>query len=217
MASRAGSTWLGASCRRFTIRRVADARSRRSTEDAYRMAKRLAREEAMLVSPSAAAALVGCMQVAASLDESRARRDRHDLPRCRREISERALLGRKRRFLGAGAGAVSMRMLILSNEIAQGIRGTGRRDYPNETCGAMLGVDGKRTRGKCASLFPLTNRRDDSPRNRFSITADDFRAAERAAEQQGLELIGLVSFPPRSSRHGPASSIASTPGPGIAT
>ena len=41
------------------------------TEDAYAMAKRLAREEAMLVSPSAAAALVGCMQVAASLERDR--------------------------------------------------------------------------------------------------------------------------------------------------
>ena len=40
------------------------------------------------------------------------------------------------------------------------------------------------------ALFPLTNRRDDSPRNRFSITADDFRAAERAAKEQGLELVG---------------------------
>jgi S-sulfo-L-cysteine synthase (O-acetyl-L-serine-dependent) len=37
------------------------------TEDAYRMVKRLAREEGMLVSPSAAAALVGCMQLAARL------------------------------------------------------------------------------------------------------------------------------------------------------
>jgi cysteine synthase len=35
------------------------------------MAKRLAREEAMLVSPSAAAALVGCLQVAASLDQKK--------------------------------------------------------------------------------------------------------------------------------------------------
>jgi S-sulfo-L-cysteine synthase (O-acetyl-L-serine-dependent) len=35
------------------------------TEDAYRMVKRLAREEGLLVSPSAAAALVGCLQVAA--------------------------------------------------------------------------------------------------------------------------------------------------------
>ena len=81
------------------------------------------------------------------------------------------------------------RMLILNKEIAQGIRGHGARDYPNETCGAMLGVDREPGR-EVRALFPLTNRRDDSPRNRFSITADDFRAAERAAKAQGLDLIG---------------------------
>jgi len=37
------------------------------TEDAYRMVKRLAREEGLLVSPSAGAALVGCFRVAAAL------------------------------------------------------------------------------------------------------------------------------------------------------
>ena len=37
------------------------------TEDAYRLAKRLAREEGLLASPSAAAALAGCFQVAKSL------------------------------------------------------------------------------------------------------------------------------------------------------
>jgi cysteine synthase B len=37
------------------------------TEDAYRMVKRLAREEGLLVSPSSAAALVGCFQVAREL------------------------------------------------------------------------------------------------------------------------------------------------------
>jgi S-sulfo-L-cysteine synthase (O-acetyl-L-serine-dependent) len=46
---------------------VADEEIEVCTEDAYRLLKRLAREEGMLVSPSAAAALTGCMQVAASL------------------------------------------------------------------------------------------------------------------------------------------------------
>jgi cysteine synthase B len=46
---------------------IADGQIEVRTEDAYRMAKRLAREEGMLVSPSAAAALTGCMRVAASL------------------------------------------------------------------------------------------------------------------------------------------------------
>ena len=67
MAWKAGSTWLPRSCRRFTIRQWPTRELMVGTEDAYRMAKRLAREEAMLVSPSAAAALVGCMQVAAAL------------------------------------------------------------------------------------------------------------------------------------------------------
>ena len=41
-----------------------------STEDAYAMAKRLAREEGLLVGISAAAAVVGCLQVARTLDKS---------------------------------------------------------------------------------------------------------------------------------------------------
>ena len=32
-------------------------------------------------------------------------------------------------------------MLIINSDIAQSIRDHGARDYPNETCGAMLGVD----------------------------------------------------------------------------
>jgi cysteine synthase B len=40
-----------------------------STEDAYRMAIRLAREEGLLVGISAAAAIVGCLQVARKLSK----------------------------------------------------------------------------------------------------------------------------------------------------
>jgi cysteine synthase B len=47
--------------------RLADANFSVHTEDAYRMVKRLAREEGLLVSPSSAAALVGCFSVAQSL------------------------------------------------------------------------------------------------------------------------------------------------------
>ncbi len=80
-------------------------------------------------------------------------------------------------------------MLILRDGITESIKNFGAKDYPNETCGAMLGLDGEGSR-EVRGLFPLTNRRDDSPRNRFSITAEDFRAAERAAKEQGLEVLG---------------------------
>ena len=43
---------------------LADENVEVRTEDAYRMVKRLAREEGMLVSPSSAAALLGCLAVA---------------------------------------------------------------------------------------------------------------------------------------------------------
>ena len=47
--------------------RLADENLTVSTEEAYRLVKRLAREEGLLVSPSAAAALLGCFQVAARI------------------------------------------------------------------------------------------------------------------------------------------------------
>lgn len=48
---------------------LADSNFEVRTEDAYRMAKRLAREEGLFVSPSSAAALVGCLDVAATIPE----------------------------------------------------------------------------------------------------------------------------------------------------
>ena len=46
---------------------LADENMPVSTEDAYRLVKRLAREEGLLVSPSSAAALLGCFAVAARI------------------------------------------------------------------------------------------------------------------------------------------------------
>src|ERR1700688_2455933 len=87
-------------------------------------------------------------------------------------------------------------MLLLNEALTKEIGTHGARHYPNETCGALLGLDGSAgdtggsPRREVRALFPLTNRRDDSPRHRFSVTADDVRAAERAAVAGGLELVG---------------------------
>jgi proteasome lid subunit RPN8/RPN11 len=79
--------------------------------------------------------------------------------------------------------------LYLNEILAAQIRAHGAETYPHECCGGLLGVDGEAGR-EVRALFPLVNRRDDSPRNRFSITPDDFRSAERAAREAGLDLIG---------------------------
>jgi cysteine synthase B len=51
--------------------KLADENLEVSTEEAYRLAKRIAREEGLLVSPSAAAALLGCFAIAACLPKKR--------------------------------------------------------------------------------------------------------------------------------------------------
>ena len=50
--------------------RLADENLEVSTEEAYRLVKRLARDEGLLVSPSAAAALLGCFAVAARIPKN---------------------------------------------------------------------------------------------------------------------------------------------------
>ena len=81
----------------------------------------------------------------------------------------------------------------MSAHLAEEIRSHGAETYPHECCGALLGLDsesGSHAPREVLALLPLVNRRDDSPRNRFAVTAEDVLEADRAAQQQGLEIIG---------------------------
>ena len=84
--------------------------------------------------------------------------------------------------------------LWISGHLAEKIRAHGVETYPHECCGALLGRDHDAAHPEAArevvALFPLINRRDDSPRNRFSVTAEDVLEADKAAQAQGLEVIG---------------------------
>lgn len=79
--------------------------------------------------------------------------------------------------------------LLLTEELAARIRAHGAETYPCECCGALLGRDLPVAR-EVLALFPLINRREDSPQNRFSLLPDDVRAADRAAREQELSLLG---------------------------
>lgn len=84
--------------------------------------------------------------------------------------------------------------LKISSELADKIRAHGAQTYPHECCGALLGRDtevaDRRVYREIHGLHPLVNRRDDSPNNRFSVTSQDVLDAEKAARQQGLEVVG---------------------------
>jgi proteasome lid subunit RPN8/RPN11 len=92
--------------------------------------------------------------------------------------------------------------LWITHDLSERIRRHGAESFPHECCGALLGRDtaaepGNSREGQPSEpsrevleLFPLVNRRDDSPRNRFAVTAEDVRDAEKAARQQALEVVG---------------------------
>jgi cysteine synthase B len=160
---------------------IADAALTIRTEDAYRMVKRLAREEALLVSVSAGAALEGCLRVAQAL----AADERAVIVTIFADSGEKYLSERFWEDNQELAGA-SVR---ISSELAEQIRLHGAAAYPDEACGALLGRDAPGRR-ELAAVLPLTNQQSLSPQNRFVITAEDVRRAESSAREQNLDLIG---------------------------
>lgn len=84
--------------------------------------------------------------------------------------------------------------LWISKHLAEEIRRHGAETYPHECCGALLGRDSEARSGspgrEVLGLHGLVNRRDDSPRNRFSVAAEDVLDADKVARQQGLDVIG---------------------------
>jgi proteasome lid subunit RPN8/RPN11 len=79
--------------------------------------------------------------------------------------------------------------LVLPDAVSNGIQTLAEAAYPHECCGALLGTETEQGR-EVHALLPLRNEREDSPRNRYSITARDVLRAESEARRQGLGLIG---------------------------
>jgi len=93
--------------------------------------------------------------------------------------------------------------LRIREDAARRIRAHAAETYPDECCGALLGR-GEEAR-EILAVFPLRNRQERSPRNRFLLAAEDVRRAERAAREQSLELLGWYhshpDHPPRPSEY----------------
>ena len=81
--------------------------------------------------------------------------------------------------------------LIVSNDVATHIRNHGRETYPNECCGALIGMD-----NVVEECFSLPNRTEEGLRRRFLVTPQDYRVAERYATNSGNELIGFYHSHP---------------------
>ena len=88
--------------------------------------------------------------------------------------------------------------LKLSLDQDAAIRRHGEDAFPGECCGFVLGA-ANGTERRVHDLLPAINAREDSARhNRYLITPENFRQAERTAAEQGAELIGFYHSHPNA-------------------
>ena len=87
--------------------------------------------------------------------------------------------------------------LEVGDRLLEEIGEHGARAYPNECCGALLGIVTESEEKQVQALLPLDNRREgEAARTRFLVTADDFLWAEKQARAQGREILGFYHSHP---------------------
>lgn len=69
------------------------------------------------------------------------------------------------------------------------------RAYPEEGCGAMLGRDRAGVR-EVVRVWPMDNRHPDARTRRYTIDPLQLLAADRAARESGLEVLGFFHSHP---------------------
>ncbi len=78
------------------------------------------------------------------------------------------------------------------------IRAHGAEAFPEECCGFLLGRDGDDGR-RIIRVAPEANVREDGARhNRFSISPEGFMRADRAARNEGLDIVGFYHTHPNA-------------------
>ena len=68
--------------------------------------------------------------------------------------------------------------------------------YPDECCGALLGLEADGVKTVC-EILPITNAREQAEQyHRFTIEPDDVMKAERTAMKKGLDVLGFYHSHP---------------------
>ena len=83
--------------------------------------------------------------------------------------------------------------LILSDDALQGMIRDAEREYPNECCGFLFGLE-KDDKRQISEILSVENIRERKTR-RFEISPFDYNRAERHAIEHELTLLGKKAFP----------------------
>lgn len=68
--------------------------------------------------------------------------------------------------------------------------------YPEEGCGFLLGTVTDEGENRVTALRRAANRQPEHRTRRYQLTADDYREADEAARQQGLDVVGVYHSHP---------------------
>lgn len=89
-------------------------------------------------------------------------------------------------------------MLKLTGAVFERIRNHGEAAFPNECCGVLLGKTNGEQRN-VLDILEIQNSFDEGEQfHRFLITPENYRFAERAAREKGIDILGFYHSHPNS-------------------
>jgi proteasome lid subunit RPN8/RPN11 len=86
-------------------------------------------------------------------------------------------------------------MIRIESEAWAAMVAHARQAYPNECCGAMLGSTGDDAKNVRVAM-PLENAYDGAQATRYELRPEDLLAADKAARERHMDLIGIYHSHP---------------------
>jgi proteasome lid subunit RPN8/RPN11 len=86
--------------------------------------------------------------------------------------------------------------MLTTESVLDGIRQHGTDAYPEEGCGFLLGTVTDDGDNRVTAIRRTANRRSEWRTRRYQLTADDYREADAAAREQGLDVVGIYHSHP---------------------
>lgn len=103
--------------------------------------------------------------------------------------------------------------MITTPDVLDAIRTHGEATYPEEGCGFLLGTvrDGQ---NRVRTVRRVANRQTANRTRRYTITPDDYRAAQQVAAEQGLDIVGFYHSHPDHPAQPSSTDLAEATFPG---
>jgi proteasome lid subunit RPN8/RPN11 len=85
--------------------------------------------------------------------------------------------------------------MTTTDDVLDAIRTHGAKTYPEECCGLLLG-EMTDAGNRVQDTWPVENERATNRERRYTIPPDAYRAADRAAQERGLDIVGFYHSHP---------------------